>query len=182
MRHMLIALLFLPLSALAQWTKIADENGSATLSAPSTVRYGAGAKWNQKDMPAGLFACTNAVFGDPIEGTVKTCERLTPAQTALPACWPKEVAGTGSQLLRWEGQKGRVSYWYCPDRTYHGWACRFSFGNTCTYLPSPGMVFNARVDSLASMWREFVTSDWRSPEWADITPEAFRFIEANAPK
>lgn len=195
MKKFIALLLFLPMFAFAQWVKIADERGSAVLDAPATVRFGLDSSWVEKTFPAGSFTCTLETFGsDPIAGTVKVCERKTaappptpPTGTTLPTCWPKEVAGSGTLVRRFETPKGRVFFWYCPAAadpsgwTYHGWACRYTYLNVCTFTPQQGYMFSPNVDSLAGLWREFVVSDWRDPQWSDIMTDGFAYILANVP-
>lgn len=50
----------------------APENGLCAFSGARTVAYGAGGTFTTKSL-AGGTACTNAVFGDPVPGTVKSC-------------------------------------------------------------------------------------------------------------
>lgn len=62
--------------------KIADENGSFTLTAAGTVRYGAGTTFVEKSV-TGAGQCTNDFFGnDPLPGTGKACFLFTPTPTA----------------------------------------------------------------------------------------------------
>lgn len=49
------------------------EGASFVLAAAQTVRYGAGASWATKALPAGTHLCGNALFGDPASGSVKSC-------------------------------------------------------------------------------------------------------------
>jgi hypothetical protein len=55
------------------WVFCANEGQTCTFSGTRTVRYGAGSSWNTL-VATGSIACNNATFGDPIQGTVKTCE------------------------------------------------------------------------------------------------------------
>ncbi|MFC1408629.1 alpha-L-rhamnosidase C-terminal domain-containing protein [Streptacidiphilus sp. N1-12] len=48
------------------------ENGLCAFSGTRTVAYGAGATFTTKSLSGGT-PCTNAVFGDPVPGTVKSC-------------------------------------------------------------------------------------------------------------
>ena len=43
------------------------------VGATATVWYGAGTTWASKTGVVGSIACSNAVFGDPVAGTVKSC-------------------------------------------------------------------------------------------------------------
>jgi hypothetical protein len=53
----------------------AAEGGTCVLPGGATARvwYGAGSSWVTRSGVTGSIACTNAVFGDPIPGTVKAC-------------------------------------------------------------------------------------------------------------
>ena len=55
----------------------ANEGGNCALPAgrAATVWYGANAQWVVRTGVVGSIACTNAVFGDPVFGTVKSCRR-----------------------------------------------------------------------------------------------------------
>jgi hypothetical protein len=63
----------------------ANENGFCAFTGTQQVSYGANTKYVTKTFTNGT-ACTNAIFGDPIPGTVKTCAVLasTPTPTATP--------------------------------------------------------------------------------------------------
>jgi hypothetical protein len=63
----------------ATWTVCAAENGSCSFTGKREVRYGAAAKFTSKVL-TGPVACTNAVFGDPIVGVVKSCSYSSLAQ------------------------------------------------------------------------------------------------------
>ncbi|MGV3581970.1 MAG: Ig-like domain-containing protein [Methylophilus sp.] len=54
----------------------ANENGTCTIPTGSiaTVWYGANTSWAVKTGITGSIGCDNATFGDPINGTVKTCQ------------------------------------------------------------------------------------------------------------
>jgi YVTN family beta-propeller protein len=56
----------------------ANEGGTCTLpaGATATVWYGAASSWAVRTRVTGSIACTNAVFGDPLYGTVKSCRYL----------------------------------------------------------------------------------------------------------
>lgn len=58
--------------------KCANENQNCVIPTgkKATVWYGAGEKWNVKTLLQGTIACSNAYFGDPIPGTVKSCMYL----------------------------------------------------------------------------------------------------------
>ena len=50
----------------------APEDGLCAFSGPRTVAFGAGGTFTTKPLTSGT-ACTDAVFGDPLVGTVKAC-------------------------------------------------------------------------------------------------------------
>ncbi len=68
-------------AASGSWTKVADENGSFTLSSTRLVRYGAGSSWIERSL-SGTVSCSNATFGDPISGTQKECDLRDQASLA----------------------------------------------------------------------------------------------------
>ena len=53
-------------------TKCANEGGTCSFSGTYAVLYGAPNSYNTKSLTGGT-QCTNAVFGDPLVGTVKAC-------------------------------------------------------------------------------------------------------------
>jgi len=55
------------------WKTCANENGFCAFSGTAKVQYGANSTWTAKTFTGGV-ACTNAVFGDPLVGTVKSCQ------------------------------------------------------------------------------------------------------------
>ena len=54
------------------WTACAAEGGNCNFSGTRSVRYGANGYYAKKTATA-TVACTNAVFGDPLYGTIKGC-------------------------------------------------------------------------------------------------------------
>lgn len=87
------------------------------LSAPAAVWYGAGGKFTVKWLPAGTHLCSNALFGDPNDGVVKSCRSTAFLDTLT--CYPSQLGGTGSRAA-WgvvltpvvQGWAG----WWCGDR------------------------------------------------------------------
>jgi hypothetical protein len=69
------------------WTYCADEGGTCTFSGTTTVRYGANNSWNTL-VATNSIVCNNATFGDPIVGTVKTCEVSSSGSTPTPTNTP----------------------------------------------------------------------------------------------
>ena len=79
------------------WTHCANEGELCAYTGTRRVRYGAGTTWSVPiERPAvnGGIQCSNAVFGDPIQFTEKTCELSDAVITAPPT-------GTGSATLSW---------------------------------------------------------------------------------
>lgn len=68
------------------WTDCAGEGGTCSYSGTRQVRYGANGSYAYKSATASI-ACTNAVFGDPIYGTVKSCQYASDT-TSAPAPAP----------------------------------------------------------------------------------------------
>jgi serine protease len=54
------------------WTTCASEGGTCSFSGTRDVRYGTATSYVIKTF-TGSVACTNAVFGDPAHGYVKSC-------------------------------------------------------------------------------------------------------------
>ena len=46
---------------------------SFTLTAPTTVSYGANNVFTQKNLQPGNYSCDDGFFGDPLWGVVKAC-------------------------------------------------------------------------------------------------------------
>jgi hypothetical protein len=94
---LLVALLIPGISEAQEWTNVASEGGSFSLTAPATVRYGVDTRWVSRAFPAGTHACGNAVFGDPAPFTGKACQRASEVAVpvGLPPCYPYESAARG---------------------------------------------------------------------------------------
>lgn len=80
------------------WTTCANENGTCTFTGTREVRYGAGSSWFTKTFTTSV-ACTNAVFGDPIQGTAKTCQYSSVVTTG-PTPPPTNPGDEGRRILR----------------------------------------------------------------------------------
>jgi hypothetical protein len=61
-----------PLGGPSGYTQCAAENGTCGFTDNRNVAYGANGAFNHR-LIAGGTACTNGVFGDPLNGTVKAC-------------------------------------------------------------------------------------------------------------
>lgn len=105
-----------PQSLPAGAVRLVDEGGAATLAVSTTVYYGANQTYVSKVVPAGLLACNNSTFGDPLPGVGKACYAVpaapapTPTPTPIDPCvsvpltvtsitWPS--SGVGSKQLRY---------------------------------------------------------------------------------
>lgn len=73
------------------YTFCANEGDECVLPGPAMVRYGANGAFFQQSFNGGNVACTNGQFGDPIRGTVKTCEYLLDSEPE-PAPEPAPIA------------------------------------------------------------------------------------------
>ena len=78
-------------TATPTWTTCASENQFCTFSGTALVRYGALDTWVTGTFTDGVW-CTNAVFGDPLVGTVKSCQISGgsggPTATVIPTLTP----------------------------------------------------------------------------------------------
>jgi len=83
------------------WTTCAAENGICAFPGTAQVRYGAGDAYVVKTA-TGSIACSNAVFGDPASGVVKSCSYAAstavtpPAPTPAPDSWVTCAAEGGT--------------------------------------------------------------------------------------
>lgn len=68
----------------SEWTQVAVEDASFTLSEPKEVRYGKGTAWTSKVFGPGQYRCNNTTFGDPAVGIVKVCEARPTTQEPPP--------------------------------------------------------------------------------------------------
>lgn len=68
------------------WTTCAQENGTCSFSGTRNVRYGANSTWVVRSVTAsnGGVRCSNSVFGDPLPGTVKSCQLESTTTTTPP--------------------------------------------------------------------------------------------------
>ncbi len=82
-----------------EWVYCADEGGACTFSGTRTVRYGAESSYNYLEATNSI-ACNNSTFGDPIVGTVKTCEYQelipSPTVTTCPGIWGFVLLGSST--------------------------------------------------------------------------------------
>ena len=76
----------------------ANENGFCSFSGTQQVRYGANGQYFTKTFTNGTD-CTNAIFGDPIVGVVKTCAVLASRPTPKPRTLPLELTQRTTKKL-----------------------------------------------------------------------------------
>jgi hypothetical protein len=94
------------------WTFCASEGGTCAFTGTMQVRYGANGSYFYKTLSNGT-ACTNAVFGDPIFGVVKSCSitaasQLPPTVTMTrPAAGASDASVDGSIEATFNGRSTR---------------------------------------------------------------------------
>jgi len=100
-----------------EWTFCASEGGVCAFSGTMEVRYGANGSFVYKTLTDGT-PCTNAVFGDPIFGTVKQCAIRSTAPPEWTFCAPEGgvCAFTGTREVRY-GANGSFVYKTLTDGT-----------------------------------------------------------------
>ena len=74
------------------WVSCASENATCSFSGARQVRYGASNSYAYKSA-SGSISCSNAVFGDPIYGVVKSCSYAEATTTTTPTA-PAPTAPT----------------------------------------------------------------------------------------
>ncbi|WP_211462729.1 DUF6055 domain-containing protein [Collimonas silvisoli] len=105
------------------YTQCATERATCVVGASThSVSYGASDKWVTKSL-SGNVACTNATFGDPIPGTVKSCAIGPLAPT------PTSAVDTGTTTTAWASARATTKpattagTWVAggpsPDRSYY---------------------------------------------------------------
>ena len=66
------------------WMDCAVEHSGTPCTCTGVVRYGASTSWSSR-LSSGEIECSNGVFGDPVPGTVKTCQCLNWYSADYPA-------------------------------------------------------------------------------------------------
>jgi len=61
-----------------RWQHCANEHEGAVCMCSGRVRYGAQGHFAEPQQATGSIACSNSIFGDPIQGVAKSCECETP--------------------------------------------------------------------------------------------------------
>ena len=136
------------------WVYCADEGGTCTFSGTRTVRYGAGTSWNTL-VATGSIACNNATFGDPIVGTVKTCEYSsdstsptnTPTRTPTATNTPVGPTNTPTRTpTPTNTPSGSVTWTFCADENE---TCTFSGTMTVRYGANDSWYYRVATNSIA---------------------------------
>ena len=82
------------------WTECAAEDGTCNFSGNAEVRYGVGTNFVTK-VVAGPVSCSNAVFGDPVYGEVKSCSVKSTLSWTECAVEDGTCQFTGSKAVRY---------------------------------------------------------------------------------
>lgn len=102
----------------ATWSICAREGQLCSFTGTRTVRYGANNTWVVRELAAsgGGVSCKNSVFGDPLPGTVKTCQ-LQDSPPPTSSTWTfcanegSRCSFTGTRRVRY----GANSKWVTRD-------------------------------------------------------------------
>lgn len=145
-----------PLAHAQTWVNCTGENNTCTFTGTKLVRYGAGTTWNQGTY-INSVGCNNAVFGDPLVGTYKTCQTAEPIWTTC-ANENGTCQFTGKKIVRY----GIDSRWKqgefttqvaCTNGVFGdpavgtGKICQVVGGSTDTAAPTPPT--NLKITNLA---------------------------------
>ncbi|GCE10610.1 carbohydrate-binding protein [Tengunoibacter tsumagoiensis] len=92
------------------WTACAKEGGTCTFSGTQVVRYGANGHYNYQTATNSI-KCNNGAFGDPINGTKKTCDVAPIPPTSWTKCADENgtCAVTGTVSVAY-GANGKFIY------------------------------------------------------------------------
>ena len=121
------------------WTTCAAENGNCSFAGVMTVAYGANGSYDYATLPGGT-ACTNAVFGDPVPNTAKSCY-LTGAPPSF-ANWTSCAAENGT--CSFSGQH-EVAYGAGGQYSYRTVTGSTGCSNAVFGDPIPGTAKNCYV-------------------------------------
>ncbi|WP_424949836.1 NPCBM/NEW2 domain-containing protein [Deinococcus sp.] len=126
----------------SNWTSIASEWQTFTLTTASTVRYGVGTAWIQKDLAAGTYTCSNALFGDPAYGYAKHCEVSGTTAWSNLATESQNFTLSATSTVRY----GSGSSWIQKTLAAGTYSCsNATFGND----PAPGVSKVCQVSGTA---------------------------------
>jgi hypothetical protein len=113
-----------PTASGINWTLCASENGTCTFTGTMTVRYGAGTSWFYR-VATNSIACNNATFGDPINGTAKSCYYSPNGPTPTPN-------GPTNTPTRTSTPSGPTNT-FTPTPTGINWTLCAQENGTCTF-------------------------------------------------
>ena len=173
-----------------QWVNCAAEGQNCAVSGTALVRYGVGDTFVTKEVTGG-FVCGNALFGDPVQGVVKSCSySILPSTPQWIACAVENQTCVlpGSAKVRY-GALGAFATREATDRI----ACSNAvFGDpiqgivkSCFYRSTSAAQNNAASVELPAIASNFDVNRYLIPSWGsgDIpvsaAPDivgAFRFI------
>jgi chitodextrinase len=74
------------------WASCAVEGNRCSFADTREVRYGANGRWTNPRTFTGGVPCTNAVFGDPIYGVLKSCESRSAGRSVTPPTPPADTS------------------------------------------------------------------------------------------
>ena len=89
-----------PAPAPTTWYACATEGGTCLVPGTTQVRYGASGTYSYKTATS-TIACSNAVFGDPSPGVVKSCSYAGVASTPAPAPTPVPTPSPAPAPIVW---------------------------------------------------------------------------------
>jgi hypothetical protein len=130
------------------WTLCADEGGTCTFSGTMTVRYGANNSWFYR-VATNSIACTNAVFGDPIQGTVKSCYYSPNGPTPTPSgptSTPTRTNTPGGPTNTPTATPSDIVWTLCAEE---GGTCTFSGTMTVRYGAGTSWFYRVATNSIA---------------------------------
>lgn len=135
-----------------QWITCASEGQTCAVSRPTQVRYGARGTFLVKEASSQI-ACSNVIFGDPLQGVVKSCAfRATPATSAPAPSGLSGVLDEGDSIsVFWGGNHTGIYAAAHPNVAYHGQAVGGS------NLQRSGNDLAARFDADAALRPAYVT-------------------------
>lgn len=132
-----------PAPAPSTWTSCASEGSLCTFSGSAEVRYGTATSYVTRTA-SGSIACSNAVFGDPAPGIVKSCSYTT-TTVAAPAPTPSPVPSAWTVCAQEGGScsfSGTLQIRYGTANAYYTKTATGSIGcsNAVFGDPAPGVV------------------------------------------